>query len=168
MQNKYNIQDDEIIHQLYFTSEHVLGNEICEILNITINNISNLKSTEIMKVGSCSILNKSDMTITRKIRDTMFHPDITSLENKMCLNHFKLEYKITDEQILSTIADRIEIISGKRFICYKEEFIKQINNNDNIDNMIHICGPGEFAELKRDNVVKYYYRINSRKYIIIF
>lgn len=165
---KYNIQDNETIHRLYFTSEHVLGTEICEILNIATANISNLKSPNILKVGNCPILLKTDMEITKKIRNTMFHSNITSLENKMCLNYFKTEYKMNDEQILSTIAEKIETIAGKKFICYREDFINKIKQPNNIDNLIYVCDKQEFNELEFDGVVKYYYKINDKKYLIIY
>ena len=168
MSKKYNIQDNETIHRIYFTDMHVLGTEICEILGIATANISNLKSPNILKVGNCPILLKNDMEITKKIRNTMFHPDITSLNNKMCLNYFRTEYKMTDEQILNTIADKIEIISGKKFICFTEDFINKIKQPNNIDNLIYVCDKQEFNELEFDGTVKYYYKINDKKYLIIY
>lgn len=165
---KYNIQDNETIHRLYFTKEHVLGTQICEILGIATANISNLKSPNILKVGSCPILSKYDLDITKKIRNTMFHPDITSLEDKMVLNHFKVEYGMNEKEILSSIADKIETIAGKRFICFTQEFLSKIKQPNNIDNLIYVCDYTEFNELLFEGIVKYYYKLNDKKFLVIY
>lgn len=166
--SKYNIQDNETFHRLFFTEEHVLGTQICDILGIATANISNLKSPNIMKVGNCPILSKYDLEITKKIRNTMFHPDITSLKHKMCLSYFKSEYGMNEDQILSSIADRIEVISGKKFICFTEDFISKIVQPNNIDNLIYLCSQSEFRELQYENVIKYYYKLKNNKYLIIY
>ena len=125
---KYEIKENEKINRIYFNKNHVLGTQICEILKISTANVSNLKEGHIMKVGNCPILNKLDLVLQPKLRKTMFHPHITSLENKMCLNYFKLEYNLKDSEILKHIADRIEIIAGKKFIVYKEDFLNKIKS----------------------------------------
>jgi len=165
---KYNMKEQDTVHRLYLGKEHVLGNEICELLNIHIANISNLKSENIIKVGRCPILSKTDLTITRKIRNTMFDQRITSLENKIPLTYFKSEYSMKDSEILDTIAEKIETIAGKKFIVYKQEFIDKIKQPNNIDNLIYVCDAQEFSELQPENVIKYSYKINDKKYLVIY
>ncbi len=168
MAKKYEIKENEKINQLYFTKNHVLGTEICKILNISTANVSNLKEGHIMKVGNCPILNKLDLELQPKLRKTMFHPDITSLEDKMCLSYFKAEYGINDNQILEHIADRIETIAGKKFIVYSQDFLDKIKQPNNIDNILYTIDNVEFEELKTQNVLKHYYKLTDKKYLIIY
>ncbi len=165
---KYNTKETDTIHRLYFTDEHVLGNEVCEILGIHIANISNIKSDKILKVGNCPILSKYDLSITKKIRNTMFSNNITSLKNKMSLSYFKSEYNMTDSEILSTIATEIQTIAGKKFIKYTDDFINKIKQPNNIDNLIYVCNLNEFKELQNEEVPKYHYKITDKKYLIIY
>lgn len=165
---KYEIKENEKINKLYFDKNHVLGTEICQILGISTANVSNLKEGHIMKVGNCPILNKLDLELQPKLRKTMFHPDITSLENKMCLNHFKLEYNLKDSEILEHIADRIEIIAGKKFIVYTADFLNKIKQYNDIDNVLYTLDKEEFFELKNQNIFKHYYKITEKKYLVIY
>ena len=165
---KYEIKENEKINKLYFDKNHVLGTEICQILGISTANVSNLKEGHIMKVGNCPILNKLDLELQPKLRKTMFHPDITSLENKMCLNHFKLEYNLKDSEILEHIADRIEIIAGKKFIVYTADFLNKIKQYNDIDNVLYTLDKEEFFELKNQNVFKHHYKITEKKYLVIY
>ena len=165
---KYEIKENEKINKLYFDKNHVLGTEICQILGISTANVSNLKEGHIMKVGNCPILNKLDLELQPKLRKTMFHPDITSLENKMCLNYFKLEYNLKDSEILEHIADRIEIIAGKKFIVYTADFLNKIKQYNDIDNVLYTLDKEEFFELKNQNVFKHHYKITEKKYLVIY
>jgi hypothetical protein len=165
---KYEIKENERINRIYFNKNHVLGTQICEILEISTANVSNLKEGHIMKVGNCPILNKLDLELQPKLRKTMFHPDITSLENKMCLNYFKLEYNLKDSEILEHVADRIEIIAGKKFIVYKKEFLNKIKQHNDIDNILYTLDKDEFNELKHQKILKHYYKITDKKYLVIY
>jgi hypothetical protein len=165
---KYEIKENERINRIYFNKNHVLGTQICEILEISTANVSNLKEGHIMKVGNCPILNKLDLELQPKLRKTMFHPDITSLENKMCLNYFKLEYNLKDSEILEHVADRIEIIAGKKFIVYKKEFLNKIKQHIDIDNILYTLDKDEFNELKHQKILKHYYKITDKKYLVIY
>lgn len=165
---KYNTKELDPVHRLYLSSEHVLGNEVCEILGIHIANISNIKSDKILKVGNCPILDKTDLSITRKIRNTMLSDEVTSLKDKIPLSYFKSEYCLTDTEILNSIADDIEIISGKKFIRYSQDFLDKIKQPNNIDNLIYVCDLDELKDMQHDNIIKHYYQINSKKYLIIY
>ena len=165
---KYNTKELDTIHRLYFTEDHVLGTEVAKILNIATSYISNLKSEKILKVGNCPILLKSDNNLLPKIRRTVLSPEVTSLKDTMCLSYFKSEYGMNDAQILSTIATEILDIAGKKFIKYTDEFLSKIKQPNNIDNLIYVCGTDEFQELQEDGVVKHYYKINDKKYLIVY
>lgn len=163
----YKLKDQETVHKLYFTEEHVLGTEICQILGIHTANISNLKSPNIIKFGNCPILSKYDYKLPPKIRKTIFHPNITSLKDKMSLTYFKSEYNLSDEEILKHIADKIEIIADRKFIVYKKEFLDKIKNYS-YDNMLYVLSTEEYKDLKNDKSIKYSKKITSKKYLIIY
>lgn len=165
---KYKTKELYTIHRIYFTEDHILGTEVAEILNIPTSYISNLKSDKILKVGNCPILLKSDNELLPKIRTTVLGTEVTSLKDKMCLSYFKSEYGMNDEQILQTIASEIEVIAGKKFIKYTEDFLNKIKQRNNIDNLIYVCDAHEFKEFEEDNIIKYYYKINEKKYLIIY
>lgn len=165
---KYKTKEHDIIHRIYFTDDHILGTEVAEILNIPTSYISNLKSDRIMKVGNCPILLKSDNDLLPKIRKTVLGTEVTSLKDKMCLSYFKTEYNMNDTQILNTIASEIELIAGKKFIKFTDDFLSKIKQPNNIDNLIYVCDAIELNEFQRDNTVKYYYKINDKKYLIIY
>lgn len=165
---KYKTKELDAIHRLYFTEDHVLGTEVAEILNIPTSYISNLKSDRILKVGNCPILLKSDNNLLPKIRKTVLSSDVSTLKDKMCLSYFKSEYGINETQLLQTIAEEIETIAGKKFIKFTSEFLNKIKQPNNIDNLIYVCGVEEFQEFQADNIIKYYYKINDKKYLIIY
>jgi hypothetical protein len=165
---KYKTKELDTIHRIYFTEDHILGTEVAEILNIPTSYISNLKSDKILKVGNCPILLKSDNALLPKIRKTVLGTEVTSLKDKMCLSYFKSEYGIDDAQILNTIASEIETIAGKKFIKYTEDFLGKIKQPNNIDNLIYVCGKDEFKEFQEDDIIKHYYKINDKKYLIIY
>lgn len=165
---KYKTKELDIIHRIYFTENHVLGTEVAEILNIPTSYISNLKSEKILKVGNCPILLKSDNDLLPKIRKTVLGTEVTSLKDKMCLSYFKTEYIINDAQILQTIGEKIETIAGKKFIVFKKDFLDKIKQPNNIDNLIYVCGLEEFQQFQTEDIIKYYYKINDKKYLIIY
>lgn len=165
---KYNTKEHDTIHRIYFTDDHILGTEVAEILNIPTSYISNLKSDRILKVGNCPILLKSDNDLLPKIRKTVLGTDVTTLKDKMCLSYFKTEYNINDIQLLDTIASGIETIAGKKFIKFSQEFLNKIKQPNNIDNLIYVCDEAEFQEFQEDGIIKYYYKINDKKYLIIY
>lgn len=165
---KYTTKEHEPYHRIYFTEDHVLGTEVAEIQQIATSYISNLKSDRIMKVGNCPILSKSDNNLLPKIRKTVLGTEVTSLKDKMCLSYFKSEYGMSDEQILNSIATDIEIISGKKFIKFTDEFLDKIKQRNNIDNLIYACDAKEFKELQQEDIIKYYYKLNDKKYLIIY
>lgn len=163
---KYKTKEHQSINKIYFTDEHVLGTEIAEILNIPTSYISNLKSERILKVGNCPILSKSDLTLLPKIRKTLTDSRVTSLKHKMVLSYFKTEYSLTDEQILNTIGEKIEIIAGKKFIVFKTDFLNKIIRPNNVDNVLYTLDASEFQEVRAD--LKYYYKITDKKYLVIY
>ena len=163
---KYQTKEHETINKIYFTENHVLGTEIADILNIPTSYISNLKSERILKVGNCPILLKDDLTLLPKIRKTLTDSRVTSLKHKMVLSYFKTEYSLTDEQILNTIGEKIEIISGKKFIVFKRDFLDKIIRPNNVDNVLYTLDATEFQEVKSD--LKYYYKITDKKYLVIY
>ena len=165
---KYTTKEHDTIHRIYFTDDHVLGTEVAEIQNIATSYISNLKSEKILKVGNCPILLKSDNGLLPKIRATVLGKEVTSLKDKMCLSYFKSEYPMSDEQILNSIASEIEIIAGKKFIKYTDDFLSKIKQPNNIDNLIYICDAKEFKEYQEENIIKYYYKLTDKKYLIIY
>lgn len=121
-----------------------------------------------MKVGNCPILSKYDGDLLPKIRSTVLSGDCTSLKNKMCLNYFKSEYNLKDKELLATIADKIEVISGKKFIVFKDSFINKIKRKNNIDNMIYTVDDKDFYDLLQENNILDYYQVNEKKYIVIY
>lgn len=163
---KYCTKELETINKIYFTDEHVLGTEIAEILDIPTSYISNLKSERILKVGNCPILLKSDPDLLPKIKKTLFHEKVTSLKHKMVLSYFKSEYLLSDSQILDTIGERIEIIAGKKFIVFRQDFLDKIIRPNNIDNVLYSLDSKEFNEVKQD--LKHFYKITDKKYLVIY
>lgn len=165
---KYQTKEHSTINKIYFSSEHVLGTEIAEILNIPTSYISNLKSERILKVGNCPILSKNDSDLLPKIKKTLFDERVTSLKHKMVLSYFKTEYSLNDSQILDSIAERIETIAGKKFIVFKEDFLDKIIRPNNVDNVLYTLDDTEFNELKNQNIFKQYYKITDKKYLVIY
>lgn len=166
---KYELKESLPFNKIYLDENHVLANEVCEILDIHMSNISNLKSETILKLGNCPILSKKDVTLPNNIRIGMNSHKITSLKDKMVLTHFKSEYNLNEKEILEHIAERFEIISDKKFIVYKPEFIKLIKTNKiKYDNVFSVITHKELNELQSEMDFKFVKIIKNNKALVIY
>jgi hypothetical protein len=166
--NNYEVKDTPTINRIYFDENHVLGNEVCEILGNHMANISNLKSENILKVGNCPIMLKYDVTLPPKMKSIVLSGQTTSLKDKMVLSYFKSEYNLTDSEIMKYIAEDIEEIAGKKFIVYKKEFLDKIKNISCYDNILYVLSKKEYEELDCKDVLKYTQQVSKNKYIVIY
>lgn len=165
--DKYQTKEELPVHMLYLTEDHVLGAELCELMQIHTANISNLKLPSILKFGNCPILCKSDSHLPPKIKINLFRSDLTSLKDKIPLSYFKAEYNLTTEEILEHVADRIEVIAGRKILCYKPEFLQKIKRYK-IDNMIYIADRKELNEFLYEYEDIDYITVSKNKYIVIY
>ena len=165
--NKYQTKEELPVHMLYLTEDHVLGAELCELMQIHMANISNLKLSSILKFGNCPILCKSDSDLPPKIKTNLFRSELTSLKDKIPLSYFKSEYNLTNEEILTHVADKIEIIAGRKILCYKPEFLQKIKRYK-IDNMIYIADRKELNEFLYEYEDVDYIKVTNNKYIVIY
>lgn len=167
---KYETKELEPNHTLYLTENHILATELCEMVGIHMANISNLKLPSILKFGNSPIINKFDVNLPPKIRNHVLNLNLTTLKNKIPLTYFKTQYNLSNDEILTHIADRIEIIAGKKFIVYKDEFINKIKNKNKykLDKMIYIANKSEFNEFEKMYNDLEYIKVNSKKYIILY
>ena len=113
---KYITMERDPIHILYCTKDHILGAELCQLMNIHMATISNLKLTSVLKLGNCPILSKIDNSLPTKMRLNLFRSELTSLEDKIPLSYFKSMYSLSNEDIMNHIAKEIEVIADRNFI----------------------------------------------------
>ena len=55
-----------------------------------------------------------------------------------------------------------------KFIVYSQEFLNKIKQPNNIDNLIYTCDAKEFKEFQQEDIIKFYYKITDKKYLIIY
>ena len=164
---KYITMERDPIHILYCTGDHILGAELCELMNIHMATISNLKLTSVLKLGNCPILSKIDNSLPTKMRLNLFKPELTSLEDKIPLSYFKSMYSLSNEDIMNHIAQEIEVIADRNFIVYKPEFLNKIKKQG-LDNMMYIADRKELNELLYEYEDIDYIKVNNNKYIVIY
>lgn len=156
---------------MFLDKRYVLGNELAEIGNFHIANISmivkkfhdNDNYSDAKNLGNCTFIN-SDAELPKHIIKLLHK--CTPMNNKLPMTYLTKELKLNKDKILLALKDYItstERIGGKEFVVFTDEFVQifkdkvhYVLNKSETDEALKNDYIDGFIQLSRNNFLVWY------------
>jgi len=154
---------------MFLDKRYVLGNELAEIGNFNISNISmivkefhdNDNYSDAKNLGNCTFLN-SDAQLPKHIIKLLHK--CTPMNNKLPMTYIIKEFKTKKDDILKSLSEYIEdvtTISGKEFVVFNEDFVNKFKGK-----VHYILNKSEMQEALDNDYIDGFIQLSRTRFLV--